>query len=86
MGIFMELRCELRGEGLPESSGVRCWSDDNEGPMAHGFSSKKGAADCYGEIVRQAKEAGWKKKKDGWVCPNCLKREASLVEGNANAE
>lgn len=86
MAIFMELRCELRGDGRWEHSGTRCWSDDNDGPHSFGSDSKKSAADCYGEIVKQAKECGWKKRKEGWVCPNCLKHEASLVEGNADAE
>ncbi|WP_404704945.1 hypothetical protein [Yersinia vastinensis] len=42
MTIFMELRCELRGDGRNEDNN-RCWSDDNDGPQSHGWDSKKGA-------------------------------------------
>lgn len=86
MTIFMELRCESRGECRSESSGTRCWSDDNEGPQTSCLATKKGSSLGFDELVAQAKQSGWEKRSDGWVCPNCLKHEASLVEGNADAE
>ncbi|HEN3589471.1 TPA: hypothetical protein U5E11_004102 [Yersinia enterocolitica] len=84
MAIFMELRCELRGEGRCEFSGTRCWSDDNNGPSLTCYDTKKSAANGVDSLAYQAKNAGWEKRKEGWVCPNCLKHEAKLVEGNAD--
>lgn len=84
MTILMELRCEKRGEGRNEDNN-RCWSDDNDGPHSHGRDSKKGAADCYAEIAKQTTDSGWVKRKEGWVCPNCLKHQADFtVEGDDN--
>lgn len=84
MGIFMELRCEGRGDGRDKYSGTRCISDDNNGPHSFCDDTLKSTSIGWRDIQAEAKADGWKKLKDGWVCPNCLKHEASLVEGNAD--
>ena len=65
--IWIELRCERRTEG------VRCLSDDNEGPMGGALDSRKDVAAMLRLIEADARKGGWKKVRgEGWVCPRCL--------------
>ena len=75
MAIWMELRCELRGDGRRESDD-RCLSDDNTGPHGMALDSCRSASLSATELFEEAKIDGWKRTKEGWVCPNCLNHAA----------
>lgn len=73
MGVWIELRCERRGEGRSEFSEDRCWSDDNEGPGELAGDSQKSIAATFSNITKDAASSGWKHVRgEGWVCPCCL--------------
>lgn len=74
MSIWMELRCELRGEGRRDDNNP-CQSDDNSGPMLMADDTKKGASVTAGDLFEEAKNAGWERRKEGWVCPGCIAYE-----------
>lgn len=76
MAIFISLRCEMRGDGRSPYGGTRCWSDDNDDPFVLSGETKKSASECLGLLFDDAREAGWKKIKGDWVCPNCQKHMA----------
>ncbi|ECH9540619.1 hypothetical protein ABN36_18325 [Salmonella enterica subsp. enterica] len=78
MAIWLELRCERRGEGR-SSSDKPCLSDENNGPMLMAGDTKKSAALVAGELFDEAKNDGWELYKEGWICPNCLAYARSLV-------
>lgn len=81
MAIWIELRCERRGDGRRESSGTRCWSDDNSGPGYLADDNREGMASTYKDLKDSALSGGWKNiRGEGWVCPNCLKHESLVKE------
>ncbi|EBU2945688.1 hypothetical protein CT090_20745 [Salmonella enterica subsp. enterica] len=78
MAIFISLRCELRGEGRDVHSGTRCWSDNNDDPWVLAADTKHSANDSLTSLFQDAQDAGWKRIRGGWVCPNCIKYSAEL--------
>lgn len=67
MAIWMELRCERRGEGR-SSRDKPCHSDENNGPMLMADDTKKGVALVAGELFEEAKRTvGCAVKKGGFV-------------------
>lgn len=72
MAIFISLRCEGRGEGLPELDPFRCKSDDNSDPWVLTDDTKKSAYECLSELFQNAESSGWQRTKTGWMCPNCI--------------
>lgn len=66
MGFWVELRCDAQ-------TSLRCWSNDNKGPMGHYPSADV----LLRAIVTQARSMGWKRRKaedgGGWECPACAK-------------
>lgn len=74
MAIWIELRCERRGEGLDLSSGKRCWSGDNNGPGEMADDTLASMSSVYQFLRQDATKAGWKLiRGEGWVCPCCAK-------------
>lgn len=71
MAIWVELRCERRGEGRASWQNP-CWSDDNNGPGELADDTQQGIRYVYQLLTEEAKKAGWKLiRGEGWVCPNC---------------
>lgn len=71
MGFFIEMRCELRGEGRGEGEN-RCYSDDNADLMANSSDTHKSVISVIRSLEKDARKNGWKKIRGiGWVCPNC---------------
>lgn len=69
MSIWMELRCDGRGESRKKNP---CFSDNNIGPMENLGNSKAYLAAGHAEIVHQATSSGWKLIKGEWYCPACV--------------
>lgn len=80
MAIWMELRCERRGEGR-SSRDKPCFSDEGSGPMLMADDTKKGVSFVAGELFDEAKSDGWECRKEGWVCPNCIAYEIAAGIG-----
>lgn len=75
MAIWMEIRCELRGDGEHHPV-MRCESADNAGPMTMVDDDKKSFDAGFRILREQALNGGWKRfaKHGGWVCPACQHR------------
>lgn len=86
MAVWLELRCELRGAGLDESSGARCWSDDNSGPSVMANDTKRGVYAAAGELFAEAEAAGWVRYGNGWFCPNCHASVESAIRGKGDGQ
>lgn len=71
MAIWLELRCERRGEGR-SSRNNPCFSDGNNGPMLMADDTKKAVGMAVSDLFEEAKSDGWERRKEGWVCPNCI--------------
>ncbi|MEM8519477.1 hypothetical protein [Janthinobacterium sp. CAN_S7] len=74
MAIWMEVRCETRGDG--RSGETRCWSDDNSGPAGMAADDQRSVLEVLREMQIEARRAGWKRTRDGWMCPACIKHAA----------
>lgn len=66
MAIWIELRCEDRGGDNPD-----CDSDSNNDPGGLANDNQQSALYILGRVAKEAKACGWKKTKDGWICPKC---------------
>lgn len=78
MGTWIEIRCENRSEPSADGdgavSGQRCYSHDNRGPMGLSEDTHSSILVTLRGMAREAREGGWVKTQDGWVCPYCIKR------------
>lgn len=75
MATWIEIRCERRGGGklyFIQGNYVTCRSDTNDGPMEMAEDNQKSVLAVLRVLDAEAKASGWKKTKDGWVCPLCL--------------
>ena len=79
MGLFIELRCELRSEGVSD----KCWSEYDCATFVCSGDTKKEANLALTDLFEDAKSAGWHRWKSGWVCPECVK--AAINKGAAIA-
>jgi len=59
VAIWMELRCERRGEGRSSRSNP-CFSDENSGPMLMADDTKKGVSVVAGDLF-------WKPPRRGFL-------------------
>lgn len=86
MAIWIELRCERRGNGRSEyERDYYCWSDGNSGPGELTGDTRKDMSDTYNFLSKAAKASGWKNKRgEGWVCPCCLAYEAKVEANHDN--
>ncbi len=78
MGIWIEFRCEDRTEewanGRPNH---RCWSNDNAGPMDMASDNMQSIRETVSALSDDARRSGWKKTRNGWICPHCAKARAA---------
>lgn len=65
MAIWLEIRCEKRGE-IPD-----CWSDRNDGPSALSSEDRVSVLASLSGMEKQGRASGWKRTRLGWICPNC---------------
>lgn len=63
MGTWIELRCEKRGDD--------CYSAVNNGPMDMAGDTIASVLDTLSILAKEARAAGWKKTREGWICPAC---------------
>jgi hypothetical protein len=75
MAIWIEYRCENRfnessGDRLPEHK--RCFSHDNTGPMEMADDTRASVVETLQILDEEARRSGWKKKREGWICPFCV--------------
>jgi len=76
MAIFLEVRCERRGDGRSPYGDFRCWSDDNNGPAMLACDDHASVSKVLTELNQDCIKAGWKKfRGEGWVCPACQEYE-----------
>jgi len=77
MGTWIEIRCENRSESSAEGRGInvgdRCYSHDNAGPMDMANDTRASVAETLRVLDEDAKSSGWKKTREGWICPFCVK-------------
>ena len=71
MGIWIELRCEERKNPSGFSQSERCYSSINSGPMGMAGDTRNKVLNLLEQLYNEARKSGWKKKKNGWVCPFC---------------
>lgn len=68
MPIWIEIRCSVFN-----LQGLRCWSADNNGPMQASGEGKMSIRSTLVNLNTEAKRTGWRRTRDGWVCPACVK-------------
>jgi hypothetical protein len=74
--IWMEFRCENRTnpERPQERFGPRCWSDTNYGPMdGTAVDTQADVLATLKGLCADAVKSGWRRRKDGWTCPDCMR-------------
>lgn len=73
MATWIELRCENRGTKTADGpDGQRCWSDENTGPMDMANDTRESLLETMRGLEKDARDLGWKKTREGWVCPHCV--------------
>lgn len=65
MSIWLEIRCERR-------TNPGCFSDANHGPMQLSSDDNASVLSSVRDMRKDAKGAGWKKLREGLVCPACF--------------
>lgn len=81
MGTWIELRCEKSSEKCAEGDHLgRCWSHDNNGPMGMAEDNRASLHKKIREIEANGRSSGWKKTKEGWVCPFCVEASRLLED------
>lgn len=75
MGIWIEIRCEGRAGN---NSG--CWSDSNHDPGRMSKETNASLMSVKQELEKDARDAGYKRYKDGWYCPACVSTQAAHKE------
>lgn len=88
MGTWIEIRCENRSnaEATAFWNGTRyekCFSHDNSGPMGEASDTREGITKMLAGLAKDARAAGWRRTRGGWICPHCMtfKRPNSEVTG-----
>jgi len=75
MGTWIEFRCENREEPTAEGSEHDCClSHNNAGPMEMAEDTRVDLIATVRQLEREAREAGWIRTNEGWVCPYCAPR------------
>lgn len=78
--IWLEIRCEGRGEG-----DTGCYSDENCDPAIGAAETNRDVLHALKLLRKSAREEGWRLTKQGWMCPDCLKR-AALAKARGEGE
>ncbi len=73
MGIWIEIHCDVHADGPPDPKRISpfCWSNDASIPGAMTANPRERIIRGLRRLERQAKRAGWVKRRGMWVCPNC---------------
>jgi hypothetical protein len=79
MATWIELRCERRGR-----NNSKCHSNVNSGPMDLSADTRRAVIETLRDIERDAIKGGWRKLRDGWVCPACLKEASPITAGQGD--
>lgn len=66
MATWIEFRCEMRSRTTTD-----CWSHSNSGPMGLACDDLASIKALLADLRREAIGTGWRRTKDGWVCPAC---------------
>lgn len=75
MAIFMEVRCEGRGD-------VRgCLSDENADSQTMAFENVKSVSEALAFLKNDSLSAGWVLHKGSLYCPVCAKAKAWELTG-----
>lgn len=78
MGFWMELRCESRTDAVLDTDPAQqCWSHVNQGPMQEASDSQASVLSAYRDLAAEARSTGWKRTRQGWICPFCAKVTAT---------
>lgn len=73
MATWLELRCEMREETFADGDyDGRCWSHDNRGPMDMADDNRASLLETIRAMEEAGRSIGWKKTREGWVCPFCV--------------
>ncbi len=74
MPVWMELRCDARSTPDAErrEGDQRCWSHRNAGPMDLAADDQRSVLSVTRDLFAAAKAGGWKRTRDGWICPACV--------------
>jgi hypothetical protein len=51
---------------------LSCWSNNMAGPMELCAEDHASVAMTIRDMNADAKKCGWKRLREGWVCPECL--------------
>ncbi|BCG07089.1 MULTISPECIES: hypothetical protein [Enterobacterales] len=84
MSIYMELRCELRGE-LPINES-KCWSEVDRSLWAMALNTHESTEQTTTELLSKATHAGWQSINGDWICPGCQENLALTEQMQAVAE
>lgn len=60
--------CDNRAE---DNTPKGCWSNRNEGPMEMASHGANSVAEIRRDMIRQARNAGWRMEKGRFICPVC---------------
>lgn len=63
VSLWMELRCEKRGDD--------CLSNSNVGPMMLAKDGRAGVIEARNKLTTSGERQGWKCTPAGYVCPAC---------------
>lgn len=69
MSVWLELRCEKRGDS--EGPFHKCLSNINCGPMGMALDTRTDLIATMQQLEKDARDTGWVKMREGWVCPHC---------------
>lgn len=76
MAIWIELRCEGRNKNAD------CLSNSNDGPMELSMDDQRSVLDTLRLLSRVGREAGWRRSREGWLCPKCSSRVGGSPSGS----
>ena len=74
MGLWIELHCDVRNMEEHEPTGeLRCWThvNANEGVLVGNTGGD--ARWALRDLAARAKALGWKRTREGWQCPACVR-------------
>jgi len=75
MGYWIEIHCDIKSFGPPGELHLNGWcsNESTSYPMGMAKSTRASYFKALKYLTEQAKGWGWKKTREGWICPNCQK-------------
>jgi len=82
MAIWIEIHCDVRWGGPCEPGRLEpfCATNNGDNPGALSSNPLARVHRALTNIKADAIERGWKKTKEGWVCPGCQKKPPMEAE------